>query len=199
MKQSHLATGTTAKGFAGTQTLLKGFDLDQVKELPIRKIAIQLVVMILASYSLDNYKTEELKKLDEKSAQIAADTSRIQSELERYKSFEGLKKALDEDEMTIKTKLSVIRKLISDRSGSVQLLLAISNAMPKDVWLSEFKSQSTHMSVKGTSLGYSQISDFMKNLKDNATLGVVELVDTKQGMDETGIEIADFELAMKRR
>ncbi len=198
LKQSGLSSG--AKGGAATSgSLLKGINLDQLKEFPLRKIGLPVVVALVANGLLNNYKEEELHKLDVFLSKLSSETAKLQTELTQYKRYDSVKKTMDEDEVTIKTKLEIIQKLILNRAEPLQLGRSVSSAIPKEVWLSEFKLDSTSISFKGSSLGFSQISDFMKNLRDNEFFMSVDLVDTKQTASEMGAEAVDFELSAKRR
>src|SRR5690349_3825826 len=88
---------------------------DQLKDLPIRKLVISVAVGLLASYSLDGYKESEIESLNAVVAKLTAKRDKQQEELKKFKEYEEIKKAVDADELLVRTKLEVIQKLISDR------------------------------------------------------------------------------------
>lgn len=172
--------------------------LSSLKELPIRKVAVPLMVGVFASFLLDNYKDEEMSKLEVILTKATTDGAKYQADALKFKVYEPVKKSLDEDELTIRTKLEVIRKITTDRISPAKFLVSIANAIPTEVWLSEFKVEKSDVIFKGAAMGFGQISDFMKNLNENAFFLGVELKNSQQDR-EGSVEIASFELKGKRR
>jgi Tfp pilus assembly protein PilN len=194
-KQSFIsADGKAVKGATG---LLQSLPLDQLKELPLRKVLLPLVVAYFASFSLDSYKQETIAKLEKGIAKQKAEEARIQSGLGKVKAYESLKKSLDSDELVIRTKLDTVQKLMADRGFIVKMLLSTASATPKDVWLTGVKTDSSGVSIQGSSLGFNQISDFMKNLNDGQFFSSIELLNSQQAKD--GSDVASFELKAKKK
>jgi Tfp pilus assembly protein PilN len=178
---------------------LSKVNIDNFKDLPIKKLAVPLITGLLASYAVDFLKETEIKKQDDIIAKLNADGSVLQDEIGKLKSYEPIKKVVDEDEVTIKTKLDTIRKLIADRNFHVKVLLSISSTIPKNVWLSDLEVNTTEIGLRGSSLDFNQISDFMKSLTENAYFTDVVLKNSQTAKDETGLDIASFDLMAKRR
>jgi Tfp pilus assembly protein PilN len=174
-------------------------NLDQVKDLPLRKLIVPIVVCFLGNYMLDGYKEDELKKLDQTLSKVNSDSTKLQNELNKLRGYDSIKKTLDADEITIKTKLETIQKLIADRSAPPKILVSVATMIPKDVWLSELKTEKLDITMKGSSLGFNQISDFMKSLNESAYFMDVDLKNSQQSKDSSGDEFAVFELKAKRR
>jgi len=176
------------------------FDLSQLKDLPnLRQLVILLLVGYFGNYFLEDLKSEELKKADNATIKLKGEQGKLKTELEQTKKYEGIKKALEGDEIVIRTKLDTIQKLLQDRTTPPKLLVAVSSAIPKEVWLSSIKVEDAAISLQGDSLDFNQVSDFMKNLNESAFFKDVALKNTQQGKDESGLETAKFELSMKRR
>ena len=195
----------TRRQQAGDHKALKGGaggaaqTLGILKDLPIRKVALPLMVGFVASYLLDGYKEEQIKKQDVVLTRLNKQGADLTAEAGKTQSYEPLKKALDQDEAMIKTKLDTITKLVADRSTTHKFLFSISNAIPADAWLSELRVDKTDVILKGGALGFTQISDFLKNLNENSFFASVELKNTEQQEKEPGSETATFELKAKRR
>src|SRR4051812_7452333 len=81
---------------SGSSRKAKGANLDQLKELPIRKIALPLLVGIIASHLFDQYREEEIKKLESTTSKINAEVAKLQSEMSKTKNIESTEKALEE-------------------------------------------------------------------------------------------------------
>lgn len=173
--------------------------LEQLKGLPIRKITIPLIIGFAASYTVDNLKEQDIAEMNVALDKVNAERPALLAQTNKMKAAEETKKTLETDESTIRIKIDTIQKLIAGRTTPPKLLMALSTAIPKDVWLSEFQLKSADIKLKGYSLGFNQISDFMKNLNENAYFMDLGLKTTQQVKDESGAEVAYFELAAKRR
>jgi Tfp pilus assembly protein PilN len=173
--------------------------MDQLKELPIRKLGMAALVALIASYSLDNYKETRLLEGEAVVVKLQGEVEKIQNELKKFSDFEAIKKSVDADEATIKTKLDVIEKLVQDRSDTAKLLLTLSTTIQNEVWLTELAIMKADVTIKGAALDLNQISDFMRNLKQNAFFTAVDLSNTQQESSDLGMEFASFELKGKRR
>jgi Tfp pilus assembly protein PilN len=189
-------SGKPADQVAG---VLSRLNLEQFKELPIQKFAVPAAIALAASLALDSYKEDQMKKIMGQINKAKEDTKNLQSKVAGYKTYDTLKKALDEDELLIKTKLDTIHTLIANRSDPPKLLRGIAASIPRDAWLTDLKVQDADVSIKGESYGFGQISDFMKILTDHPLVGKVELKASKQVKDKDYGEIAGFELSLKRR
>lgn len=191
------AAGTTE--IKDVKTALTRMDVDSLKALPLRRLGVLAVTLFAVSYVLDAYKEEELAKARAAFTKVQAEQTRLKAELASTKGFEAMKKALDADEEMIRAKIDTVQKLIADRQTPPKLLSALSSTIPGEVWLVDFKLDGEDVKFNGMSLGFNQISDFMKTLNENAYFMDVRLVATQQAQDETGTNVAKFELAAKRR
>ena len=193
-KQSQVsADGKGSKGPVG----LGGMSLGQFRDLPIRKLAIPIVVAMVASYSLESYQEEMVENVNKSITKLKADEAKIQTGLSKVKSYESLKKSLDADELVIRTKLETVQKLMADRGYITKMLLSTASGIPKEVWLTGMKADKEAVQILGSSLGFNQISDFMKNLNDGRYFASIELLTSQQVKD--GSETAAFELKAKRK
>ncbi|OFZ71792.1 MAG: hypothetical protein A3K03_04205 [Bdellovibrionales bacterium RIFOXYD1_FULL_44_7] len=189
------ADGILGSLFGGSKADLN----DKLKELPLRKILLMILVGGLASYLADDFMAQKLSEVDSSIKKLTVDQSRLQAELKKTEGYEELKKQLDADEFVLKTKIETIDKLVADRQIAPRLLLALASSIPQDVWLSSLVVQQQEIALTGASLGFNQISDFMKVLNENAFFSELNLRKTEQGKDEFGSVIATFELMAKRR
>jgi len=196
------AVGVSGGGDGGTATSLKRMtvDLNSLKDLPIRRAVLPIVVGLMASFALDSYKEDELKKVDDQIAKLSAEKQKLQVEANKMRGYEEVKKNLEADERALRVKVETIRKLIADRQTPPKLLISIAESIPKDVWLTEFKVIKKEVGFKGSALGFNQISDFMKSLNENLYFADVSMKSTQQVKDkQSGSDLAEFELSAKRR
>jgi Tfp pilus assembly protein PilN len=195
--------GSKAGGSASLSGMLTGFRndsrLDGLKELPVKKFAVGILAVIAAGYLVDTFKDDELAKKETLLGTARTEQGKLKADLAKTKGYEDIKKSLDADELTLRTKIETIQKLIADRQASPKMMTAISSAIPAEVWLKGLKIEDAAVAFKGASMGFNPIADFIKNLKESAYFGEVQLQGTKQEVDETGAPAAGFELQARRR
>ncbi len=158
------------------------------------------MVAYVASAFLDSYKQDALAALDTEITQVQEQQARLKGEVAKTKGYKDIKKQLDADELQLKTKIGTIQKLLDDRVTLSKLLVSLSENLPKEVWLTEFKIQDSDVIFKGASRGFIQVSDFLKNLGENIYFRDLSLKGTQEVADPTtGANLTIFELEAKRR
>jgi Tfp pilus assembly protein PilN len=181
-------------------TIRDNLSFEFLKDPQTRKLLLVVVVSIMCYFALDTYETEQVKKQDDILVQINADNLKLSAELAKTKGYEAIKLEIDTDEKILKTKLDTIKTLIAERQVPPKLLLALSNDIPSETWLSEFAIVDKDLRLKGSATGYGQITDFMKMLGESEYLTDVKLVNSKQEKDPSnGMDLASFELSAKRK
>jgi Tfp pilus assembly protein PilN len=173
--------------------------VNDLKDLPIRKLLLPLVVCVALTYLVDSFKEDEMTKVQDEAAKVAAEKVQLQANAGKLKGYEALKRSMEADEQIMRSKLAVVQGLVADRTNPPKILRSLSSALPKDVWLSEFKAADKEVSFRGFSLDFNQISDFMKNLNESAYFSDVTIKSTQQAKDELGVDVASFDLVAKRR
>jgi Tfp pilus assembly protein PilN len=175
-------------------------NLDQFRELPLAKVGLALVVVIGAYFVEASIKASEMAKVEESIVAVKQAEAELLRQLETYKGSDQIKKSLDADETMIRTKIQVIRKLIQDRQVPPKLLLALSNGLPQDVWISKFEVSELGIKIDGMSLGgLNPVADFIKNLGESTHFTDLKLVGSKKGKDSLNLETDDFQLTARRR
>ena len=196
-KQSSAAVGAGGRGKKG----LKGpkLDLSDLGDLPLKKIGLAGLACFIGSYMLDDYKLQEINAILPVIDKLQKENKELKKELTKTKGFERIKASLEKDEFLIRNKIETIKGLMSDREDTFRMFLKVSEIIPADVWLYEFASKKGGVTLKGNSVGYNPISDFMKGLNETAYLTNLTLQSTSKKSDNRGTEIAEFELTADRR
>jgi hypothetical protein len=144
-------------------------------------------------------KSEMLGKVDVEAAALESKLNLVASELNKTSGYEQIKKSLESDEKTIRTKINTIQELIRDRSTPPKILMTLSEAIPKDVWLRDFALKDRHFKITGSSTSMDVVSDFMKGLEETIFFKGVVLKSSKQDTVKGGHANASFELEAERR
>mgnify|MGYP000969667988 FL=1 len=117
--------------------------------------------------------------------------NRIEYQQERNNYLRGeiarLKKAAEELQELQKTKsrlvdrLNVIQKLQTSRPGMVQMLDQLVRLVPQDIYLTEFKTTSAQVTLRGIAKSDNVISDFMRAIRDAKLFGepALQVIETR--------------------
>jgi len=164
----------------------------------VMSLAIYAVILGGAYYAINQHKEKLLGEVTAQNSELQTTIGVLDSEIAKSDGYEQMKLGLENDEKTLKTKIETIQKLITDRSAPAKVLMALSQATPKQVWLTEFTLKDGAMDIKGASIDLDVISDFMKALEGSVYFKDITLKGSKQGSLQTR-ENATFELEAKRR
>lgn len=166
-------------------------------------LVLGLVYFILLVGGIWYVGSEKESQLNEIAAQIAEVDNRIvllDSELAKTQGYEVTKKNLEADERKIRTKIETIQELIHERAIPPKILMSLSEAIPKEVWLSEFTLKDRAFVIKGFSNNMELIASFIKNLSETIYFKDVQLKGSKTTTDEKSrLETVNFELEAQRR
>lgn len=204
-KQTASFSAGAASSFDSSLSALSRISIssDGLKKLPVFTFILVAVIGYISSTFLESYKQDTLDNIEKEISAVQANQSKLQAELNKTKGYKEIKKQLDTDELSLRTKINTIQKLIDDRVVLNKLLLSLSQSLPKDVWLTDFRIKEADVTFKGASLGFIQISEFLKNLQENVYFRDVSLKGSQQSKDskETidGNPYTVFELEAKRR
>ncbi len=202
-KQIQIA-GAGSSGDKANVNIFQNFDADSLKQyLPIvRKIGVPVLVLFLAGQIAEEYKSRELKALDEQISNSENQQRSLQSTVDSKKMYEAQRKIFEQDEFNLRKKLETIQTLITTRDTTNKILLALSSSVPNDVWIMSFKrdfryddkTEKTRMVIFGEAKGFTPISEFIKNLSETEFFKNVSLKNTQAVEEKGGLEIATFEL-----
>lgn len=156
------------------------------------------VVLFAANHFIEGYKTQELEKIQMDISGIESKIKLADSELSKTTGFEKLKKDLENDEKLIRTKIETIQSLINERTTPPKILIALSQATPKDVWIQNFSLAAGKLSITGRAYGIALVSDFMRSLDETIYFKDVVLKSSRQAKEQ-GQELATFELEASRK
>jgi Tfp pilus assembly protein PilN len=202
-KKRPVATSSSSSS-GKTGLTLPRLDADSLRELPLARIGMNLVAAVAAFYLLQSYQDEELAKWDTVLKKQEAEQAQLSAEASKTVGFESQFKSLETDRLLLTSKMEAIKSLVSNRQSAPKLLYVVATGIPRELWLNTIKVTDDEIKVQGFSYasegtGYDQITDFMQTLSQSAFFNDVKLVNTQKDKDESGVEVASFELAAKRK
>jgi Tfp pilus assembly protein PilN len=172
--------------------------LGELKDLPIKRLGGVILIIFVANYLSSSFQADELKKLDDQLEKIATQGRTLKAELDKTKGFDVIKKSLEADELTMKTKIEVINKLLSDRQKPPKVLLGLSSIIPAEVWLSNFNLTQDDMKLSGYALNQLLVPEFEKLLGESADFKDVR-VNSQTAATEGGMDVVRFDITAKRK
>lgn len=164
------------------------------------KWAVCIGLLIGIDYWIGFEKNERLSKISTQLSALEIEKNQVQQRLLKVKGYETIKKQLEEDEKSIRTKVDVMAQLLTDRNIASKMLMHIAQAIPAEVWLTELKMDPKAVKVTGSTSGYNQVSDFIKNLTETADFNEISLSGIEESLSRTQDQrIQNFELSAARR
>ncbi|MFL5815430.1 MAG: PilN domain-containing protein [Bdellovibrionia bacterium] len=192
------ATGRILPNFKMDSSSLSGL-VSELKELPLKKMALAGVITIGATILVDGYKEDQIKAQQAEYDKIISQKPRLEAESSRMKGLQELQESMASDERRIRTKLDTIKRLIGGRSAAASVLEELAKITPTNVWLSEFSMKGSDLAFKGLSQDFGNISDFTRNIQSSAMFSNMTLKDTQMAFDEQKRQIANFSVTAKKR
>ncbi len=194
-KQASYVSGGAGGGSktSAFQTLGKG---GMEAFLPLfQTMGIPLILSLAANFGYDFFTQQKIEEMQQEIVRFDQEKARINKELEKIKGFETVKSEIERSSLVLRTKIETIEKLIRGRDFTVKSLIYMTQAMPKDIWISEVKSTDATYEITGGTVDLSLVSDFMAKLGQTIYFKDVTLKST--ATDPTGT-MASFQLGAKK-
>jgi len=101
--------------------------------------------------------------------------ARLEEIIKKVNDYERDKDILDR-------KIDLIKELAKNRSTPVELMVELSNQIPKQLWLNSVSERAGQVTINGMAYSYNAIAEFDGNLAKSAyfTEGNVELLDAEE-------------------
>jgi type IV pilus assembly protein PilN len=118
------------------------------------------------------------------------------AEIKRLEKIIGEVKELDQQKSRLLNQLAVIDKLEKGKRGPVRVLDELSNAIPKRVWLTNFREGGGNLSMTGAAIDNADISEFMRALQKSPYFSDVQLKFTQADVRD-GVSVYNSEVGCK--
>ena len=150
-------------------------------------ILISLSIFIRQDYSLKKIKLDKIDQM-----------------LKTHRTYEPRIKKLQEEEGILNEKIAALYQTLSSRAVWLDIFEAISEILPKDVWITEVsgvvsieKSEFGRMDMNGKALSYQSVNNFVSALKALPGFKDVKPISSSIENDKvTGEEIVKFSITM---
>lgn len=151
-----------------------------------------VVVVLIASFVAYFVIMSEASSLSSKITDGKAELEVLKGKIGELSKIEQQKKVVEE-------KLNTIKSLEAAKTGPVDLLKIISDAMPERAWLKSLKDDGKVVTISGYASNQEVMSDLMKNLqKQNKFVSVDLDVAQRVSEAETKTDVVNFDLRLSR-
>jgi Tfp pilus assembly protein PilN len=199
------ATALQSQGSGTGLTLqrLQNFKVEDAAALAgaipkFREFLILGVAIFAAQWFYDDYEKTQLAEFDQKVAQAQEAKQVQQKKLDETKKFDVERKRLEADELVLKTKLEVVTQLLEGRTQVPRVMIAVSSAIPNNVWVNSVQFDQKGGSINGAAIDFNLVGDFQRNLKASVFFKEVTLQGTNNAREDN-LEVAQFQLTLQRR
>jgi Tfp pilus assembly protein PilN len=127
---------------------------------------------------------------------IQTEKTKVEAQLRKFSGFEAQKAELEKTANAINIKITTIEKLIRGKDAAFKSLLALSQSLPKDVWLTDFVATPEEYQIRGSTSDIALVSDVMSKLGSSIYFKEVTL---KSSQTDQGGKISNFELSARRQ
>jgi type IV pilus assembly protein PilN len=122
-----------------------------------------------------------------------SEISKAEQELSELKAKIGKIKELEKLKAEVTKKLDILTQLRREKTGPVDRLLTISQAVPERLWLTRYAESGTTVSLSGVAFTEELIAEFMRSIEQSPDFMSVELVVSEQVM-VSGMKLKKFDL-----
>ncbi|RMH50436.1 MAG: fimbrial assembly protein [Zetaproteobacteria bacterium] len=127
---------------------------------------------------------------------LVAEEQALQEENRRLKRKIGKIRNIDKLRADVEAKLGVIDTLQEGRFRTLRLLLAISQAIPENVWVDSIRDDGKRFSIHGRGESNNVVAEFMRQLDASPSFANVRL-DVIRRSEVGGVRVRSFELSME--
>ncbi|MHC1698467.1 MAG: PilN domain-containing protein [Geobacteraceae bacterium] len=122
---------------------------------------------------------DEISKAEQELAELKAQIGKI-NELEKLKA-------------EVAKKLDILNQLRREKTGPVNRLKTISQAVPERLWITGYSESGTSVTLSGVAFSEELIADFMRSIEQSPDFATVELIVSEQVV-MSGMKLKKFDL-----
>ncbi len=161
----------------------------------VSKILLPVVLCIISYFAFSYFIQLKTDELQVEATNIENEKTKIQDELKKIGGFEKQKIELEKTQQVINVKITTIEQLIQGKDHTVKSMIALSQALPKDVWVTEVTVSEKAFNIRGNTIDMGLVSDVMTKLGNSVYFKDVTLKGSTA--DPSGRQ-ASFELSARR-
>ncbi len=171
------------------------FRIARKKENIRRQISIFFLLILLTLVAFFWY----TQVINNKIAAVQEKTKQVNYQIAKYKEKADRVAKIKKNLKLLKAKLKIVKSLKKQRDRQFILFDAMTDLVVKDrMWLTSFKTDSKHVTIKGIAFDNPTIADFMKKLEKSPLFDKVDLKRSKLKKFKGDVMLKSFELLCRK-
>ncbi|HLG21902.1 MAG TPA: PilN domain-containing protein [Candidatus Manganitrophaceae bacterium] len=155
-------------------------------QLILASVILSIAILILGYIWI--LLNEKVDGLNAEKTKLTSDLTALKAKVKEVENYERDKKVVEE-------KIKIIERLRKNQSIPVHLLDEVSRSMPDRVWLMNMNEQGGTIDLEGKATTNSEIVDFINNLKKSPFFKDVQILESRQSLEEQ-IAVYTFKLKL---
>lgn len=154
-----------------------------------QQVILAFLILVIVLMGMGYYWMKQSERIARLEGEKAAAEKRIADQDNLLKEV----KNVEEERKKVAEKIEIIEKLKKNQAGPVQLLDAVSTALPKGVNVGALLESGNKVNIEGEAFNNDEVVRFIDNLKASPLLTDVMLLETSETKRE-GIDIYKYKL-----
>ncbi len=197
MIKVNLVKSLPVSSLTNVTSIGEGADKIQLGTQEIQKQgAMRLLLILMCPAALYFYETQNIQELQAKIVTYQSQIAVLQQKNSNAKSAVDEISKYKEDRAKLQQQVDTLENLQKDRDREVKILDNIQKDIPEKVWLKRLEFKDTELRIFGTSMGDSEISNFVDSLSRIYSLMSVIPIRSADEVTE-GSTFKSFELSCK--
>ncbi len=178
-------------GFISSSAQTSNIDYSQV----FLRIVLPIILCVAMYFLFDRYVTDqkelmaaELRKMDE-------DRSKLDKETAKIKGYEKEQAEIEKNSKIIQGKVDAVEKLTNNRDFALKALVALSHAVPKEMWIDSIEETETGFQLSGNATDMGMVGDFIGKLGQSIYFKDVSFKNTRT---DTTTNVTSFDITARR-
>jgi len=159
-----------------------GLDFTRVKVIPL---VGAIIFYNLPDFTLISYWENERLGVNETVKQKQGELSELKRKLTRSMDVNRQISELKAHEENLGKKLNAVKEAIKEKRNPTSLLQYISKNIPQELWIKELSIQDFQLIIKGESLDYASIGNFVNSLRSSIFIKDANISSTSSVVRET--------------
>src|SRR3989442_1515290 len=115
---------------------------------------------------------------------LTTNIDRTQKDLTQLQTQINQKSKIQNLTNKLRKRIDIIEAITKTPKQKIQLVEAFASVIPNDLWMTGFEERSGQIKVTGSAFSPTAISDFMSNLRASGKFKEVDLVMTRQNLNQ---------------
>jgi Tfp pilus assembly protein PilN len=175
-----------------------GLDFTRIKVMPLLGA---IIFYNLPDFTLMSFWEKEREVANQSVTQKQGELSEIKRSLSKSMDLNKQISELKAQEENLGKKLNAVKEAIKEKRNPASLLLYISKNIPNELWIKNLEIKDLQLLIKGESLDYASIGNFVNSLRSSIFIKEATIVGTSSTVresDKKRVELFEVKFTIAR-